>query len=38
MIVTATELLIGVAGLAASADTVNGDVDRCADLAHSLIA
>jgi hypothetical protein len=34
----ATDLVIGVAALAASADTVNGDVDRCADLAHPLIA
>ncbi len=31
-------LVIGVVALAASVDTVNGDVDRCADLAHPLIA
>jgi hypothetical protein len=35
MLDTATESLIGVA---ASVDTVNGDVDRRADLTHPLIA
>jgi hypothetical protein len=38
MLGMATELLVGVAALAASAGTVNGDVDRLADLAHPLIA
>lgn len=38
MLGMATELLVGVAALAASAGTVNGDVDCCADLAHPLIA
>jgi len=38
MCVLVPELLIDVAGLAASAHAVNGDVDGCADLAHPLIA
>jgi hypothetical protein len=38
MLHMATELLIGCAVLADSADTVNGDVECCADLAHPLIA
>jgi len=29
---------IGVAAIAQSADTANGDVEGCADLAHPLIA
>lgn len=32
------DTLIGVAARAGSAGTVNGDVERCADLAHPLIA
>jgi hypothetical protein len=38
MSVLAPYLVIGVGALAASTDAVNGDVDRCADLAHALIA
>jgi hypothetical protein len=38
VLVLIPELVIGVAGHAASAGTVNGDVERCANLAHPLIA
>jgi hypothetical protein len=38
VIVLARYRVIGVGALAVSADAVNGDIDRCTDLAHPLIA